>query len=278
MTSIDRIDDIFYTNYSNERNKILKDEILSTIKVLDEYLSNMNQLKKQEISFIYFSKSFLLDKLPEYSKVAEDSANKSLKLNPFNADSYNCIAHIIWKKGDINLAQNYFNQALQINGKDKSTLRNLSMILRAKKEEDFSEKINISTESVKLAKSAVDLDIKDSDSWYILGNAYFHNAFLNKNQYEDLQKAVNSYNMSEKHQKNYKNPDLYYNRAMVHLYMENFTKAYVDLAITQSVDPNLKAGEQAENVAQLVTGFYRQIKNQCSVKSKKISQKLLQFR
>lgn len=165
INNIEKIDDIFYTNYSVDRNKILKAEILATIKVLDEYLSNINQLCKAEVSFIYYAKSFLLDKLPEYSKIAEDSANKSLKLNPFNADNYNCIAHIIWKKGDINLALNYFNQALQLNDKHKNTLRNLSMIIRAKKTDNVEEKANLSSESLKYAKLAVDVDIKDSESW-----------------------------------------------------------------------------------------------------------------
>jgi len=165
INQIKKVENIFFTNYSEERNKILKEEILGTIKILDEYLININNLKKQEISFIYFSKSYLLDRLPEYSKIAEESANKSLKLNPFSAESYNCIAHIIWKKGDIDLAYNYFNQALQIDAKNKNTLKNLSMIIRAKKSENPGEKKNLAIESLKFGKAAVDLDLKDSDSW-----------------------------------------------------------------------------------------------------------------
>lgn len=162
---IDKVEKIFYTDYSNDRNNLLKKEILDSIKILDEYLSNINILCKAEVSFIYFCKSFLLDRLPEYSKVAEDSATKSLKLNPFLADSYNCIAHIIWKKGDINLALNYFTQALQIDSKNKVTLRNLSMIVRARKSDSIVEKTKWSEESVQYAKLAVDIDIKDADSW-----------------------------------------------------------------------------------------------------------------
>jgi hypothetical protein len=165
ISLIDVVEKIFYTDYSAERNNLLKKEILNSIKILDEYLSNINILCKAEVSFIYFCKSFLLDRLPEYSKVAEDSATKSLKLNPFIADSYNCIAHIIWKKGDVNLALNYFTQALQIDNKNKITLRNLSMIVRARKSDNINEKTKWSEESVQYAKLAVDLDIKDADSW-----------------------------------------------------------------------------------------------------------------
>ena len=52
--------------------------------------------------------------MPEYSKVAEESASKSLKLNPFNADNYNCIAHILWKKKDLESAMSYYQNALDI--------------------------------------------------------------------------------------------------------------------------------------------------------------------
>lgn len=165
IESVNEIKNIFYNNYSSERNSTLKNKILNAIKILDKYLSNVNTLKKAEMCFIYYCKSFILDKLPEYTKEAEESANKSLKLNPFNSESYNCIGHIIWKKGDIDLALNYFKQALQINKKDKETLRNLSMILRAQKTENSEQKRNICLESVKYAKESVDIDIKDGYSW-----------------------------------------------------------------------------------------------------------------
>jgi tetratricopeptide (TPR) repeat protein len=94
---------------------------LELTKVIDEILQNQNILSKKELAFLYFTKSISLDKLPEYSKQAEDSASKSvnilitqLKLNPFNADNYNCIAHIVWKKGDIEEATKYYQQALEI--------------------------------------------------------------------------------------------------------------------------------------------------------------------
>lgn len=180
LKSLDKLDQIFegieevsllyYSNYTVDRNKILKDKILEIVKILDDYLSNINQFGKKEMAFIYFSKTYLLDKLPEYSKIAEESANKSLKLNPFIADSYNCIAHILWKKGDINLAQNYFNQAYELDSKDKATLRNLSMITRAIKTENSNEKTSNAEISLKYAKEAVNVDIKDSESWCKLIN------------------------------------------------------------------------------------------------------------
>ena len=87
---------------------------MDLIKIIDEKLQNSNILSKNEIAYLYFLKSLSLDRLPDYSKQAEESASKSLKLNPFNADNYNCMAHILWKKKEIDSAINYFQKSLEI--------------------------------------------------------------------------------------------------------------------------------------------------------------------
>lgn len=77
------IDEIYFTNYSDTRNEMLKNKIMEIIKMLDENLQNCNFLNKTEISFLYFTKSMCLDKLPDYSKQAEESASKCVKLIKF---------------------------------------------------------------------------------------------------------------------------------------------------------------------------------------------------
>lgn len=273
MNSINKINEVYFTYYNSDRNNLLKEQIMSGIKIIDDYLLNIHNLTKNEISFLYYSKTQLFDKLPEYNKIAEDSANKSLKMNPFLADSYNSLAHIIWKKGDLSQAKNYFQQALEVDSKNKIALRNLSMIIRVKKSEESEEKILKAKESLEFAKSAVEIDFKDSESWYILGNAYFHYGFSTKEQYESLQKAVNCYNMSEKHQiSTFKNPDLFYNRAMVQLYLENYANAYADLLIADSIDKNLEGGKKAEGIISNILLTSKMIKSQCNLKHKKINQ------
>jgi hypothetical protein len=51
---------------------------MELIKIIDEILQNSNILNKTELAFLYFTKSFCLDKLPDYSKQAEESASKSV--------------------------------------------------------------------------------------------------------------------------------------------------------------------------------------------------------
>jgi hypothetical protein len=78
--------------------------------------------------------------------------------------------------------------------------------------------------------------------------------------------------MSEKYQSLYKNPDLYYNRAMVYLYLENYTLAYNSLLVADSIDPNLKAGEYAESVVNNIVNMHKLVKNSCGLKPKKLIQ------
>ena len=62
---------------------------LQDIDVWKPFLNNLifyldsNILNKTEISFLFFTKSLCLDKLPDYSKNAEESASKSVKNTKF---------------------------------------------------------------------------------------------------------------------------------------------------------------------------------------------------
>jgi hypothetical protein len=86
-------------------------------------------------------------------------------LNPFNADNYNCIAHIVWKKGDIESAVKYFERASEIDSKNKTSLRGLSMIVRSREFSNLEEKQAAAKVSLEYAKKAVTIDLKDSESW-----------------------------------------------------------------------------------------------------------------
>ncbi len=88
-----------------------------------------------------------------------------MKLNPFNADNYNCIAHILWKKRDLESAIKYFEKALEIDQRNKTTLRCLSMIVRSKEFTTMEDKLIVAKLSLDYAKKAVGLDLKDPDSW-----------------------------------------------------------------------------------------------------------------
>ena len=178
----------------------------------------------------------------------------------------------MWKKPDIEKAIKYFKDALNLDPKNKTSLRSLSMIIRTKQVNSTEEKQQIAKESLDYAKKAITLDMKDSLSWYVYGNAYFYKAFIDKTQYNDLRYALSAYNKSQEKKSKYKNPDLYYNRGVVHAYLENYENAYQDFLEANNIDETLKSNDLCINIINTVQSTCKLIKNQCGLKPKKLAQ------
>jgi hypothetical protein len=106
----------------------------------------------------------------------------------------------------------------------------------------------------------------------VYGNAFFFKAFVELTQYDDLKSSVNAYNKAEKLQGKFLNPDLFYNRGVVYTYLEQYSEAYQDFLKADSIDSSLKASNLAENIQSMVIQTYKFIKNQCTLKPKKLSQ------
>jgi hypothetical protein len=94
---------------------------------------------------------------------------------------------------------------------------------------------------------------------------------VNDTQYDDLKFALKAYTQAEKFQKKYKNPDLFYNRGVVHSYLENYMDAYKDFLASHEIDVNLKADQNAEDILNFTAMTAKFVKNQCSLKPKKLS-------
>lgn len=88
--------------------------------------------------------------------------------------------------------------------------------------------------------------------------------------------ALGAYNKAEANQslfgQKYKNPDLFYNRGIVHSYLEKYTEASQDFLKADEIDPNLKAKEISEKIIDCVNKTNKFIKNQGGAKPKKWTQ------
>jgi len=79
-------------------------------------------------------------------------------------------------------------------------------------------------ESIALAKKSISLDMSDSQSWYVLGNAHLTNFFTNNESTKELEQALRAYTQAEKHLKE-PNPDLFFNRGTIFEYLERYNEA-----------------------------------------------------
>ncbi|KAI8017745.1 Tetratricopeptide repeat protein 5 [Camellia lanceoleosa] len=124
----------------------------------------------------------ILDVFPDYRKEAEDHLSKPVKLNPSLADAWLYLGNCIWKKGDLPLAKSCFTLTLSkiirdpsffrrganclylMQGPNKKIFCQLSMLER-RMAQCADNQAEIVEESIKHAKEAIMLDVKDGDSW-----------------------------------------------------------------------------------------------------------------
>ena len=155
----------------SQKTKLVKAEMEKTLA----------NIKEQEGVYQKTQYLFLLGKtlnvMPEYSQECEDYLSKVVKRDPSHIEAWNMLGETFWKKGNLIASKDCFEGALK-RKKDKISLRSLSMVLRQlKPKQPGNNQMNV-LESVKHAKAAVELDVNDGKSWYILGNAYLSLFFV----------------------------------------------------------------------------------------------------
>uniref|UniRef100_A0A8C6U9N8 Tetratricopeptide repeat domain 5 n=1 Tax=Neogobius melanostomus TaxID=47308 RepID=A0A8C6U9N8_9GOBI len=228
-------DSYFETHSVEEAGKKQSDvaqELEKTLKRLQEY----EERYKQKAEFL-LQKGRCLNVSPDFSAIAEECLSRAVKLEPTLVEGWNILGEQYWKKGDLTGAKNCFTGALQ-QSKNKVSLRNLSMVLRQlpiTNNESHNKQV---MESVDMARQAVQLDVTDGTSWYILGNAYVSLFFTCGQNPQFSQQALSSYAQSEKVDKASScYPELHFNRATLFQYEEMFGSALAGYSRAASLDP-----------------------------------------
>ncbi|KAK3024108.1 hypothetical protein RJ639_043567 [Escallonia herrerae] len=214
----------------------------------------------------------VLDALPDYRKEAEDHLSKAVKLNPSLADAWLCLGNCIWKKGDLHSAKNCFTLALN-KGPNKKILCQLSMLERSMaqgKNLGADNQADIVEESVKHAKEAIALDVKDGNSWYNLGNAW-HTCFFATGAWDHIKllQSLKAYQNAEKDERMKSNPDLYFNCAAVNKYLENYERALSGFEAAALKDPGLNATVEVQKMVNLLDKIDNMLRGQ--VKPKRLA-------
>uniref|UniRef100_UPI00358EFBA0 tetratricopeptide repeat protein 5-like isoform X1 n=1 Tax=Myxine glutinosa TaxID=7769 RepID=UPI00358EFBA0 len=197
----------------------------------------------QELEGLGFNKGELLllrgralNVTSEYRPDAEHALGLAVKLEPRRPDAWNELGQTCWKKGDMDAAKDCFVSALS-HERNKVSLRGLSMVLRQLPVVGESRRNNVQ-QSVTYAKEAVEMDLNDGVSWYVLGNANFILFFIEGQNPKFLRLALCAYTQAEKVDKrSSQNPDLHLNRAVLLCYEQRYADALADLERAQALDP-----------------------------------------
>ncbi|XP_066579055.1 tetratricopeptide repeat protein 5 isoform X2 [Amia ocellicauda] len=182
---------------------------------------------------------------PGFSAAAEALLSRAVKLQPELVPAWNCLGEQYWRKGDLNGAKTCFTGALQ-HCKNKESLRSLSMVLRQLPGRPEEREAHV-VKSLDCARQALQLDITDGTSWYILGNAYI-SLFFSSGQTPQLsQQALSAYTQAEKVDSTASsNPDLHFNRATLYQYEEMFGAALAGFCRAGALDPGWSEPAQRE--------------------------------
>eukprot|EP00249_Psilotum_nudum_P016962 c26079_g1_i2 orf=417-1649(-) len=252
MVAVDKLyvlRDTFFSADPSVKKSMLEKGAKDAVVMLDNLSPDSKRLSSRR-AFLEYLRGKSLDVGSDYCKEAEDHLSKAVKLDPSLADAWSCLGNCFWKKGDLAAAKNCFNLALN-KGPNKKILRQLSMLERhmAKGADDEAKLVE---ESIRHAKEAVALDVKDGQSWYTLGNAYLTSFFVTGAwDQSKLHQSLKAYQNAEKDEAANTNPDLYFNSATVNQYLEDYERALRGFEAASLRDPGLHAGEQVQKLGRI---------------------------
>ncbi|KAJ3314304.1 hypothetical protein HDV04_000686 [Boothiomyces sp. JEL0838] len=195
-------------------------------------------LSNQQKSFYLYLRGRILNIFDSYHPFAEANLCKSVKLEPKFCEAWIELGECFWKKGDLDGAENCFKWVLDLEP-SKKALISMAMIKRRQKSGNQlltkdDEHLN---ESIQLCKKALALDIKYSPAWVGIGASYMAIYFKLTRNPSDLKKALAAFDQADINSSN--DPDLYYSRAIIHQYLEEYEKSIKDYSLAASLDTDL---------------------------------------
>jgi tetratricopeptide (TPR) repeat protein len=218
----------------------------------------------------------LLDVLGTYQAEQEKLLSKAVKRDPSLIAAWNTLANCLWKKGNLGSARTCLNSALN-QRKNKETYRLLSMGVKNCSVPESKVYAKNLAQSIKFARSALALDTNDGESWYVLGNALLADFFTRGNQdLSRLTTCLKAYAKAEECTGGAKyggaaNPDLYFNRANVFKYLENYQQAVADYRRARVLDPSLPAEAAIAAIARFVKKVQRSVRTRNGIKKKRFA-------
>lgn len=266
--------DHYFVNHSIEnaieKSSDVEKEMRNTLNKFDDY-------KGYEIdgarAKYYYLKGRALNVVDRYVPQAEELLSKAVKLEPKLVEAWNELGECYWKNDDIQQAKNCFVGALP-HGRNKVSLRNLSMVLRQEPTISHEQKVNNVQQGVEYAKEAVGLDTLDGTSWAILGNAHLSSFFTITQNPKTLRQCMSAYSQAEKDIVARSNPDLFYNKAIALKYEEEYKLALESFEQAMRLDPTW---ETPRNKQQQLLKYLTDLQDLTNTKGRLKAKKLHQM-
>uniref|UniRef100_A0A2K6U296 Tetratricopeptide repeat domain 5 n=1 Tax=Saimiri boliviensis boliviensis TaxID=39432 RepID=A0A2K6U296_SAIBB len=213
-----------------------------------------------------------LNVTPDYSPKAEELLSKAVKLEPKLVEAWNQLGEVYWKKGDVAAAHTCFKGALT-HCRNKVSLQNLSMVLRQLRTDTEDERSQHVMDSVRQAKLAVQMDVHDGRSWYILGNSYLSLYFNTGQNPKISQQALSAYAQAHSLSGYTCNWDILL--VQLHKYEENYGEALEGFSRAVALDPAWPEPRQREQqLLEFLDRLTSLLESKGKVKAKKLQSML----
>uniref|UniRef100_A0A6B2L706 Tetratricopeptide repeat protein 5 OB fold domain-containing protein n=1 Tax=Arcella intermedia TaxID=1963864 RepID=A0A6B2L706_9EUKA len=208
----------------------------------------------------------------EYDPIAESKITHAISMLPDMPDIWLTLAEIQWKKKDFVGAKTSIEKSISLLKQNPAAMHKLSMVLR--KIGKNPDEVYLNTKkSIDVAKEAVSLDVKNGLSWYILGNAHLSFFFLTGQHYnvQDLNMALSAFKQAEKSVEGLNKVDMYFNRATVYRYLEDYQLAINDLDSATSLDPDWPTPKQSKlQITDMLQSIHKAITSKGNLPQSKI--------
>ncbi|XP_029037290.1 tetratricopeptide repeat protein 5-like [Osmia bicornis bicornis] len=265
--------DHYFVNHSIEEAIKKKSDVEKEMK---DTINKFDECKGYEIegsrAKYYYLKGKALNVTERFIPQAEELLTKAVKLEPNLVEAWNELGECYWKNDDIQQAKNCFVGALR-HGRNKVSLRNLSMVLRQESVSTVEQQIQNIQKGVEYAKEAVSLDTTDGISWAILGNAYLYSFFTVAQNPSTLRLCMSAYVQAEKDIVAGSNPDLFHNRAVALKYQEEYCLALKSFERAMLLDPLWETPRnKRDELLQYLKDVQNLVNNNGKVKPKRLYQ------
>ena len=175
--------------------------------------------------------------LPAFSTEAETDLNKALKLQSSNPQTWLAMSEAYWKRNALQDAREALEAALRADAKFQPAMTQMSRVLRAASgagEIPPEERMRLLHESLKMGKESVALNPNDGDAWAAFGMALMQESIALGTDLPMMKKALSAINQASS--KSPANPDILYNRGVIHRLLGNFGQAFSDFVAAYKMD------------------------------------------
>lgn len=214
----------FSADKETKMNSIADAAVSSVDRVLESPGAPLADLRPRA----FYLKGRATGFVPEKEKEAEALLLKAIKLDPQMLDAWNALGEVYWNMQDLPESKNCFEKALEFCGENSTSLRNLSMVLRAiDGDGDKDQKAANFATALEKAKGAVALDAEDALNWETLGNAFTGDFFVNAKRPDEINRALIAYAKAEAIYQRWgkSSPTFYRNRGIAAKYIEDYELA-----------------------------------------------------